>query len=76
MQPATCPKCGQPVLWIASSAGGLLCLDPEPNPKTGTVVVLDGVGVVLRGDSIEAFFPAAERRTQHLQTCAKGKSNG
>jgi hypothetical protein len=67
---SNCPLCNAKVLWVRS-VSGLLCLDPEPQER-GTVAIIDGMGIVLRNDPIEALMEGP-RYTQHLQTCAKGK---
>jgi hypothetical protein len=53
MEYAQCRQCGSPVIWTRSvTTQFLMCLDAEP-VVDGTIAILTGAAVVMRGDLFE-----------------------
>lgn len=67
MQMATCPKCKQPIVWYRRADGSLIATDLSPS-DSGTVVIVDGIAHVLRGDAIESLIEGSRYRN-HLGSC-------
>ena len=73
MEEAICP-CGKPIYWIRMESGNLMPLNREPDAEKGNIVVLDGVGVTLKGDLFEGMVDGP-RYTSHFMDCPNAKKH-
>lgn len=75
--PSSCraPSCRAPLMWVRTQAGKPLPLDPDPDPKAGTVVLSDDLtgqtfAEVLGPDAAAAASVRGERLyVPHFATC-------
>lgn len=47
-----CPKCDAPVMEATLLSGQKLCLDAQPDPENGQVLVLDGRATYIDGQAL------------------------
>lgn len=69
-QPSTCRACKQEIIWTSTGTGWPVALDPKPDQRRGSMVLLDGrcYSLVALSDFITQMIDS-DRYTNHLATC-------
>jgi len=74
-QRGTCRSCRRPVLWVRTTAGRPMPLDPEPT-EAGNVLLEGGVPRQLTAAEVAGLSDADERERYlpHHATCPQGRA--
>jgi hypothetical protein len=69
-QPAPCPDCGRPILWLTTVTGARMPVDANPDPNLGNVILVGDTAAVLgRAKARAARASGLELRTHHRLSC-------
>lgn len=75
VQRSKCKYCGRPILWVRTTDGKTMPIDPDPTP-TGNVVAEDGTDgprarVLTTAMEFNPAVHGHRRYTPHFATCPK-----
>jgi len=70
LRPGRCrhPKCKAKVLWVTTTTGNEMPLDPDPTPD-GTIIVVEGRGRALGPARLAELDPGVARYRSHFVSC-------